>query len=272
MNILRLPSLLILLAIITGLAACEKPNNNNEGTTSHFYKDIHPLCIYRLAGDGGQDSIDLDQCITSDLDVTELSYDSGKNLNTAGFQYGTDEYPSRGFVGYRYIGSNSDGDILETFWNGGGSGVFSTLMAVNVSDGVLKVQKYYAGGDRCNGGIATADFTAQNTLVYGQHLTPYDLMTFSREDLTQKVKAFDDITACAACCYGVLEFENGTPRTVYLDENITEKFISHGSAMSEPAKQACFDRHIMTLANSAKSRWTVEEWKAVQDEIYTQCF
>ena len=284
MTILKpLPVLFFFLLIITiGLTACDEASDkgqtenpvseNTENPATHFYKGVHPLCIYKLANDGGQDSVNLDECTAADIEVTDLIYDKDKNQNMASFQYGDDTYPARGMSGYRYVGSNADGDILETFWNGGGSGTFTNIMAVTVKDGVLTVNKRYAGGDRCNGGVADVGFTPDDTLYYKQHMTPYDMITVGRTEYSETIEPYEDIDDCAACCYGLLETRNNQPYAVYLADDLQNRIEKSGDDISLDTMQACLDRHLHGQEMGVKHKWTFSDWAEIQDRIYKDCF
>jgi len=246
------------------------PIKNIERVGVHFYKGVHPLCFYKLAADGGSNEIELDNC-TLNTNIADVTYDEDSNWNQVSFIDGDPENPPA-LSAYRFVGSGADGDVVETLWNGGGSGTFTEVLAVTVKNGTLFINKRYGGGDRCNGGISDVGFTPDDTLYIKQNMTPYDMLTFGRNDYQQLVEPYDDLKDCASCCYGVLETRGEDPYAVYLAENLQSEIERSGEAISDDTTQACFDRHMHGHAQGIKRSWTLTDWQIIQDRIYKNCF
>lgn len=70
----------------------------------------------------------------------------------------------------------------------GGTGVFSSILAVAEEDGMLRRVFRVLGGDRCHGGITSAAMAADGSFVIEKNQTPLDMGT-GEED-------------CAICCGG----------------------------------------------------------------------
>ncbi len=143
-----------------------------------------------------------------------------------------------GFVGYRYLGDYSGLKAVEMVENGGGTGVFTSVQLLRPEkDGTLRIVETLAGGDRCNGGISEA-FMDGRTLVYSVNLTPFDFLTVAEHN-PKNLQAYDDLDACAICCYGTLQFVDQKPGSVTL----TPEAIKRGEStpVDEQTTQSCFD-------------------------------
>lgn len=125
---------------------------------------------------------------------------------------------SRGFVGYRAIGQVAvDGGsylALHLVENGGGSGTFSSLMLLDMkydeenSQRVFPLYRGVAFGDRCMGGIADARLE-DGELVFALNTTMADIFNLTGEPEREilQSEAYKALPYCAACCYGVAEFD-----------------------------------------------------------------
>lgn len=142
---------------------------------------IHPACLQSLMpnmenGDIATPTIDITQCQTQ-YQKTPYQH-TEKNFFTYSQQYG--------FIGYKYIGQLANGEqVLDFIQNGGGSGVFESLLIVkqqqlqvitqNFVNTVQKqtfnylfLQRIIPAGDRCTGGIAHVTIQ-DNTLIITQY-------------------------------------------------------------------------------------------------------
>ncbi len=128
-------------------------------------------------------------------------------------------FSTYGLIGYRAIGMvEYQGHDLMALWlveNGGGSGTFHTLMLVEpVRDeeaGILTYRRIetLVVGDRCMGGIASAQIDPENKdLIYRVNTTMADMFLLvgdaEREVLTYDTYA--DLPFCAICCYAEAEY------------------------------------------------------------------
>lgn len=123
-----------------------------------------------------------------------------------GYDFAGEEGP-RGYVYYKIIGKMDNQFVVLINSNMGGTGQFSSLRRVSLENGVLRTQAIIAGGDRCNGGIASASMNAAN-ISYSRMLTPYDLIELSGGNRETRFDAYDDIAACAACCVAEANYTN----------------------------------------------------------------
>lgn len=95
--------------------------------------------------------------------------------------------PGQGFYGYRVIGKTSHNVyVIDGYYNGGGSGTFTTLLFVQIQPGtyytfdhsgkptssriaVLQILGQVAGGDRCMGDFAPSTGLKNNVLSIKQY-------------------------------------------------------------------------------------------------------
>lgn len=109
-----------------------------------------------------------------------------------------------GWFGYRVSARLGDGrDVVVVYESSGGTGVFSEVVALRRTplDGEIQItaESLFSGGDRCNGGIETAEVTREGTLLVETYATAAELLDLAGIDP-------DDIDSgmpgCAACCLG----------------------------------------------------------------------
>jgi len=126
-----------------------------------------------------------------------------------GYDFRSDEDGApRGFVYYKVIGKMDDQYVVLINQSGGGTGQFSSLRRVRLDGDVMRTEALIAGGDRCNGGVASASMQAAN-ISYSQMLTPFDLIELSGGNRETRFVAYDDIAACASCCVAQANYTNG---------------------------------------------------------------
>ncbi|NKD77551.1 hypothetical protein HEQ60_07240 [Haematospirillum sp. H1815] len=91
--------------------------------------------------------------------------------------------------------------------SGGGNGALGSVWAFDrreqsgAGDEILSVQRLYAGGDRCNGGVDKAIVDHSGILV-AVNITPVGLLQAMDKTLT----GLDDLPDCAACCIGTARY------------------------------------------------------------------
>lgn len=170
---------------------------------------VHPLCLdYALGGSIGEPSepraVDLKACNAAyaHIPVEQNEY-SPNSLSVVGL---TEGFPS--WFDYQPVATLPDGAKLAiTSANGGGTGTFTNLTSYHIdAKGQLTAQSYAIGGDRCNGGIASAALDSKGIRV-SQALTPADvgLLMGLNDDQSNA------LASCAACCVGTVESRFALP-------------------------------------------------------------
>ncbi|MCX5774291.1 MAG: hypothetical protein NTX05_06760 [Fusobacteria bacterium] len=79
-------------------------------------------------------------------------------------------YKCAGIIGLDYI--------VEIIYDGGGSGVFTSIISVTMSGNTLYYSRDIADGDRTAGGV-TSVLVTNGSVIYSQNITPYGLMALT---------------------------------------------------------------------------------------------
>ncbi len=161
-------------------------------------------------------------------------------------------------------------------YNTGGTGQFSSLMTVKREGDALIVTGTLAGGDRCNGGVTEAWTENDGSIRYDQNITPYDMIVLggdANRPALQSIKAYDDVAACAACCYGSAQYKGDTLIGIKFYDGLKESVTSANyENPAEHTKQICFDAALARQIDTGKTQFTPEEWRGFIAGIETECF
>jgi hypothetical protein len=173
-----------------------------------------------------------------------------------------------GMVGYRFLGNYRGLKAVLTMENSGGSGTFTGLHLLRPEkDGTLTIVQTLAGGDRCNGGISDA-FMDGHTLVYSVSLTPYDFIDIAQYN-PKNLQPYDDLDACAICCYGNLQFVDGRPHALILEEGALSRIQS--TPEDEQTTQSCFDELFVSSFKERKTALSMREVRHFVRDFYKTC-
>jgi len=181
-------------------------------------------------------------------------------------QEGNADLIKQGFIGYNLIGDGQpQGSTYykafdagnNQFWiyginNGGGSGDFTTISLVKrTSDTTLSV-KTIASGDRCNGGIV--DPQAKNHhLNFAVSMTAFDILELSGQN-PHKLKAYDDLAACAVCCAANAHYDLDNQSKLTL-QYVELNDVNDPKEMSDQGKyQACFNNLFATYVSKGQRK------------------
>ncbi|HEY8963265.1 MAG TPA: hypothetical protein VIN59_02255 [Alphaproteobacteria bacterium] len=184
---------------------------------------IDPMCIYALNYAGSSnETVDLATCTGNkgskgDYFVTSTAIEDFGN-GFSGYNLQCDQDACAGAaIQYKVIGEADDQFIVQSLYNGGGTGYFSHLGRYAINDGKLNATKSYGGGDRCNGGVDSASIK-DGVVVASYNITPYDLVDISGGN-TAKFEAYDELPACAACCIGTADYEGDAMVSVTMTQD-----------------------------------------------------
>lgn len=145
--------------------------------------------------------------------------------------------PQGGYFYYRYLGQADGLDILFLQSSGGGSGHFTSLVGITRNGQTLTPKRYYAGGDRCNGGLSNAS-VAKGHLTFDQAVTPYDLVALG--DPGTKFEAYKDLEASASSCVAESHMTNGSEH--WTGVTLTEQNLTDDQGWTNQYRyQACFN-------------------------------
>lgn len=227
-----------------------------------------PICFAPyLMREDAMESISLDPATCATMftpDNTDFSPIEG--YTGTGFYFGDDPETRGGmrpaFIAYKYLGEVEGRLAIELVGSGGGTGVFTTLFTAAREGDTLTAIDTYAGGDRCNGGITDAS-VKDGTLHYAFNITPYDVMLLNGAPPTPGIEPYDDIAACAACCFGEALYEGHR----FMGVRIPKDYVASGAAEGQDV-QACFDSHI---DGAARTEWSAAEFRILQERIRKDC-
>ena len=194
-------------------------------------KPINPLCLLPISDETGQSTrISLNNC-GSDIIVRDYA---SRGPEWIGFSYTDKNEPiaeRTAEYNYRYVGQIGEKAILFSNYSGGGSGHFTSLVALKRRDATNFEFSEIAGGDRCNGAIS--NITIQdNRLYFDQVLTPWMLMQLG---LVPENPAFDGLASSATSCVATAHMRGSRMVSVTLDGGVDNDTDN---------PRACFDKTI----------------------------
>lgn len=227
-----------------------------------------PLCFAPyLMREDAMESISLDPATCANgLTADNTDFSPIEGYTGTGFYFGGDPETRGGmrpaFIAYKYLDEVDGRVAIELMGSGGGTGVFSTVFTAAREGDTLTAIDTYAGGDRCNGGVTEASVKG-GKLHYAYHITPYDALTLNDDTPLSGIEPYDDIAACAACCFGEALFEGRT----FMGVRIPEDDVASDAAEGQDI-QACFDNHI---AGAGKTEWNAADFNALRDHIRKDC-
>lgn len=270
-------ALFIYIFLLLPMSAGAAPRNNLPMELMYRGKPIDPLCLFEIEHRIGV--VDLSVCGLGNKKKSILG--RNKQLISQGFvgyDYsmqvgGTDRF--RGYSYYKSLGTFRDSVIVQTINNSGGTGAFSFLNIVQRDGNRIKIS-VLNGGDRCNGSIV--DLQRQGTgdneyLVYGVQLTPYDVLMLTKDN-PFKLKAYDDLSACALCCVGTAVFQRhigadfSQEKLLYVD---VSTYLQNIASSSPQHYQACFDRLLSKYGKKNNGKLDAQQLLLFTHEFNAQC-
>jgi uncharacterized protein YecT (DUF1311 family) len=165
---------------------------------------VHPLCLELavgtdLSGDAPPpEPVPLAACNRGNrhrpIEITETGY-----LNAWDAEDG-----SQTSFAYRPIGALADGRrvAITSYW-GGGSGIFSALVALSEPQpGQLAAKSVFTGGDRCTGGLDDASIVGDEAVEVSSRATAVDFVGAIDPNVPERVSG--GLGFCAVCCVATL--------------------------------------------------------------------
>lgn len=158
-------SLGILLALL--FVALGATGEEIEAEFTFRGQPIAPQCLEPFSTGGAEAPasttiIDLESCTATT--ASPPAWESGRD-GQRWFHRRADGRDGGSF-GYRYRGRTSDGlAVLETWDNGGGSGIYSAVLLLRLEASRLVLVRSIHGGDRCTAGISQARVEGSGVIV-----------------------------------------------------------------------------------------------------------
>lgn len=214
-------------------------------------KPIDALCFFNLEGK----EIDLEKCgLAAAKYIMKGTNSSLIAKGYIGYNWQDPKYPgsTEGYSYYKFFNSGKNIYWIYTINSGGGTGEFTAIHQVKRKNTSTLEIETLRGGDRCNGGLQDV-FDVNNHLSFSQNLTAYDLIALSKK-YAPKVKAYDDLAACAICCVAKAYYEltaNAQLQLNYVDLG-TVKNIKE---MPEQGRfQSCFNQLLASYVVAGKTK------------------
>ncbi len=252
-------------------AANSNPNISVPKEFQFNGKPISPLCIAQIANAESLESaqVNLAECSKEESKYRLVPDKSMLEKSYIGYDYtlknSTEEYTPTESAYYKYLGKFNNLHVIYFIYSGGGSGTFTSVFLVDRKDDTIKYSKNIVGmGDRCNGGIDTVSLN-DNKLRYSLFITPYDYIDLSEIKIPE-VKAYDDLSACAACCQGTAQFESDFDTSQLVSVDMGDSFDN-----DQGTYQECFNSVLKGNKDRGKQKLTVPELKDFVMQFKDQC-
>ena len=228
---------------------------------------VDPVCFNILGGEENT-SVTLTQCAETynykDVaqEVTEDGYISSV------FRYSDDPADAPlALVRYKYLGETDRGYNILVESASGGTGQFSSVYIVGENGAELEILDTIAGGDRCNGGIESASVVEGN-LVFNQYVTPFDFLDLADSN-PYGLKAYQDLDACAVCCYGVARYNQDGFKGISV--TVEGDFLAKDEDAPERGLQNCFDKVLKTRMDIGQAEMPTEVVQSFVQEFHDAC-
>lgn len=225
--------------------------------------------------EGSERTVSLASCgLGAELDLTKLS-ENNKLIREDYFGYNfavANAGPTQGYSYYRLITAlPSNQYLIFTLNSSGGSGSFTALQTVERKGDTLKLVTLNTG-DRCNGGLSQVKIT-ENAVQYRVNITPFDFIVLANDN-PNHLKAYDDLTSCAACCAGTVL--HSRPLNHIVDESTQSIDFSHyvseeADNPNETSYQRCFSRLIRSYQQKNRTVLNLDELKAFVHLFNQKC-
>ena len=178
-------------------------------------------------------------------------------------------FPSQGSSYYKAFEALDHQYWIYTLNNNGGSGDFTAVSLVKRKNTDTLEIKRIADGDRCNGGIQDVKEIGHH-LVYSVNLTAYDFLPLAHDN-PHHLKAYDDLSSCAACCVAKAFYEVDStlkPRLKYVDLGNSSKTADMSQQGSH---QACFNTRLAARIAKGESTFNDTTLKKFVKEFNEYC-
>jgi hypothetical protein len=214
-------------------------------------KTINVMCLYNLDINERPPSawVDTRKCEANDIKVGRQITAEGM----IGFEYNDadgGQGMSQPYFSYRYIGKFHGRPLIFVESSGGGTGQFTSLVALEFGNHAIRAVENIAGGDRCNGGVSSVGIS-NGRLHYDQDITPFDVIGLG--STTQKIdaivtlqdgrkvslRAYKDLEDSASSCVATVHNLNQKWTSVSLSQR---DWKDETGWTERYAYQACFNR------------------------------
>lgn len=228
---------------------------------------VDPVCFMVLGGEGSK-TLTLGGCAQT-YKLTDIRQEvTEDNYITSMFKYTSDAPDAPpSMIRYKYLGETEKGYTVLVESSGGGTGQFSSVYTLGENNGDLEILDTIAGGDRCNGGIESAS-VVEGELIFNQYVTPFDFLDLA-DNNPYGLKAYDDLEACAACCYGIARYNGEGFKGISVI--IDAERLDSDDASPERGMQNCFDKVLKSRMDIGQIDMPTEVVKSFVQEFHAAC-
>lgn len=203
-------------------------------------KTFDPLCILSALFDNESSVIPMENCSGEFIKDEDFQNENG----SVGVRFHTQD-PSRSqpYITYLPVGKLGDDLVISANWNTGGTGHNSTLMRLSETDHTIEMAQHYTYGDRCNGGLTSAE-VKDGQVYYSVHVTRYGLLNIVRTD-TNMDWPFGIVDGSAIGCVANVEYKDGALQGVRLPDDFATLLASTRVSGAENPEQYCYDTFLL---------------------------
>ncbi len=220
-----------------------------------FYhgKPLPVSCLYGVGDSSRLETRMLKVCTEKEHKVKKIKItDEAGFSNKDSVGYATEDFGSRSYTYYHYIGKIDNLLVVLANEYGGGSGNFTSLIGFERMGDSVRIVQEYAGGDRCNGGITGASIISGH-LSYDAMLTPALLLDkiTADSDRQNSSEPDDSAPACDMCCVGTANLDNDH----VVSFGIRADYVDHHGVAIAPtidANESCMNRLINSFIAGRK--------------------
>lgn len=153
------------------------------------------------------------------------------------------------FTSYTVIGQQGNKFLLDTTSWTGGTGIFTAVIWLELTNNKLTVLDMLAGGDRCNGGTRKT-----GAWEYFVNDTPYDMLQRA-VGTPLPVKPYDDLESSAASCVAqtIFRFNPATGKSTFVEMRLNKESQSMDDYLKQIKYQVCFNEIYNQLLKDGKT-------------------
>jgi hypothetical protein len=236
-------------------------------------KPIDPVCISNPWDDSHKGLVDLNKCgMTQSHFVFDNYNDLLKNKGYYGWNWKDLSDPNtlnRGSGYYKFWDAGDHQFWVVAYFDGGGSGNFSTVSLFTRKDYHTVQMEILNSGDRCNGEVDKA-MSEGHTLKFSTYITPADFFELADDSLKEKTS--EKVYGCASCCAANAYYEanskNKKAKFLYVDlsSHPTDNTIDDNDKY-----QICFDKLLNSYLAKGKTKLDEAKLKVFVKDYHETC-
>lgn len=178
-----------------------------------------------------------------------------------------------GTMGYHSIATLSDGRwILELVDNGGGTGWFSSLLLMQRRGEDLVLERSIFFGDRCNGGLDSAEHLDGTRIRAEVNITSTGLIALpdagAKDD---QIPGIDDLSDAAVSCIGKARYDIDLGSGAETFVGVTVDQLPDAETTASYHLQPCFNRLVERQLGTLPGFLTAQDVSALVRDFLQKC-